>query len=121
MAFFGGATGRGIAFLLGAATVAEFIAKDVSSPQTVHINASKRAPTLMKWVHVGQVEALAFLIIASVIDPMLAGSFLAGGALEMIVTEAEYVYAKRTGLQDPGAPTEQYGDDNGGPFYSFGG
>lgn len=94
--------------MVGAATVAEFIAKDVSSPQTVHINAAKRAPTLMMWVHVGQVEALAFIVIAAVIDPAFAVAFLAGGALEMVITEAEYQYAKKTGLANPGTPTEEY-------------
>jgi hypothetical protein len=108
MAFMSGSVGKGIAFLIGAATVAEFIAKDVSSPQTVHINASKRAPTLMKWVHVGQVEAIAFLVIAAVIDPTFAGAFIAGGLLEMAITEAEYLYAKQSGLKNPGPPTEQY-------------
>lgn len=101
--------GRGIAFLMGAATVAEFIAKDVSSPQTVHLNAAKRAPTLMKWVHVGQVEAAGFVIIAAIIDPTFALAFLAGGAMEMIITECEYLHAKRTGIEDGGPTTEEYG------------
>lgn len=108
MAFAGGATGKGIAFLIGAATVAEFIAKDVSSPQTVQINAGKRAPTLMQWVHVGQFEALAFVVIAAVIDPVFAGAFLAGGLLEMAVTEVEYRYAKRAGLASDQPGTESY-------------
>lgn len=106
--------GRGVAFLIGAATVAEFIAKDVSSPQTVHINASKRAPTLMMWVHVGQIEAIAFLIIAAMLDdPSYAVAFVAGGLLESVVTEAEYQYAKKTGLANPGPPTEEYGKEYG--------
>ena len=106
----GGATaGRGIAFLIGAATVAEFIAKDVSSPQTTELNADKRAPTLMKWVHLGQVEAAAFIVIAAVIDPMFAVAFLAGGALEMLITEAEYLHAKKTGIENGGPATEEYG------------
>lgn len=105
----GGTVGRGVAFLIGAATVAEFIAKDVSSPQTVHLNAAKRAPTLMKWVHVGQVEAAAFVIIAAIIDPTYGVAFLAGGALEAIVTEFEYLHARKTGIEDGGEPTEQYG------------
>lgn len=100
--------GIGIAFLVGAATVAEFIAKDVSSPQTCELNAAKRAPTLMKWVHVGQVEALAFVVIAAAIDPDFAAAFLIGGALEMAITEAEYLYAKKSGINNPGTPTEEY-------------
>lgn len=101
--------GVGVAFLIGAATVAEFIAKDVSSPQTTHLNADKRAPTLMMWVHVGQIEALAFIVIAAVIDPKYAKAFLAGGALEMVITEAEYLYAKKMGLAQKNLPTtEEY-------------
>ena len=106
----GGRTaGVGIAFLVGAATVAEFIAKDVSSPQTTELNADKRAPTLMKWVHVGQVEAAGFVTIAAIIDPVFAVAFLAGGALEMIVTEVEYLHAKQFGLANGGPTTEEYG------------
>ena len=97
-----------MAFLIGAATVAEFIAKDVSSPQTVHINAKKRAPTLMQWVHVGQVEALLFVIAASIMDPDYAASMLAGGLAEMAVTELEYLYAKHAGLRELGPATEAY-------------
>lgn len=109
----GGRTaGVGIAFLVGAATAAEFIAKVCSSPQTAELNADKRAPTLMKWVHIGQVEAAGFVIIAAIIDPVFAVAFLAGGALEMIVTEAEYIHAKRAGLSNPGTPTEQYGESS---------
>ena len=106
----GGRTaGVGIAFLVGAATVAEFIAKDVSSPQTTELNADKRAPTLMKWVHVGQVEAAGFIVIAAIIDPVFAVAFLAGGALEMIVTEFEYLHAKKVGIENGGPTTEEYG------------
>jgi hypothetical protein len=109
MAFATGTVGVGVAFLVGAASVAEFIAKDVSSPQTVQINAAKRAPTLMQWVHIGQVEALAFVVIAAIIDPAFGAAFLLGGALEMVITEAEYLYAKRVGVENPGEPTEDYG------------
>lgn len=109
MAFQSGNAGRGIAFLIGAATVAEFIAKDVSSPQTVHINAKKRAPTLMQWVHVGQVEAALFIVVASFIDPSFAGAFIAGAAMEMVITESEYQWAKKTGLEMKDEPgTENY-------------
>lgn len=106
----GGSVGRGIAFLVGAATAAEFIAKDCSSPQTAHLNAGTRAPTLMKWVHIGQVESGVFIVIAAIIDPVFAVSFLAGGALEMLVTEFEYLHARNAGLAEGGTPTETHGD-----------
>lgn len=104
----GKTAGRGIAFLIGAATVAEFIAKDVSSPQTTELNADKRAPTLMKWVHVGQVEAAIFLAIASAIDPSYGVAFIAGGVLEMAITEMQYLHAKQFGLVNGGTPTEEW-------------
>jgi hypothetical protein len=104
----GSTAGVGIAFLVGAATVAEFIAKDVSSPQTTELNAAQRASTLMKWVHIGQVEAAGFVIIAAIIDPAFAAAFLVGGALEMVITEWEYLHAKRTGIANGGPPTETY-------------
>lgn len=100
--------GVGVAFLIGAATVAEFIAKDVSSPQTTELNADKRAPTLMKWVHVGQIEAAAFLAIAAAIDPAYGVAFIAGGVLEMAITELQYMHAKQSGLVNGGTPTEEW-------------
>lgn len=100
--------GVGIAFLVGAATVAEFIAKDVSSPQTTELNADKRAPTLMKWVHVGQIEAVVFVGIAAYIDPAFAKAFIAGGVLEMAITELLYLHAKQSGIVNGGTPTEEW-------------
>jgi hypothetical protein len=119
MAFQGTTASQGVAFLIGAASVAEFIAKDVSSPQTVHLNAKKRAPTLMRWVHVGMAESVLFLAIAAVIDKKHATAFVAGGILEMVVTEAEYLYARQLGLSEIGPTTEQYDDkkQEGGIVY----
>lgn len=106
---FGGKVGVGIAFLVGAATAAEFIAKVCSSPQTTELNADKRAPTLMKWVHIGQVETAVFITVAAIIDPAFAVAYIAGAALEMTITEAEYLHAKQAGIANPGTPTESYG------------
>lgn len=108
MAFQGTAASQGVAFLIGAASVAEFVAKDVSSPQTVHLNAKKRAETLMYWVNVGMVESALFLAIATFIDKKHAKAFLAGGVLEMGITYAEYAYARKLGLEQGGVTTEQY-------------
>jgi len=104
----GSKTGIGIAFLSGALAVAEFIAKACSSPQTTELNAAARAGTLMKWVHIGQVEAGAFVAIAAIIDPVFAVAFIAGGALEMVITEFEYLHAKKAGIANGGPPTETY-------------
>lgn len=113
MAYQGG-TSVGIAFLIGAASVAEFVAKDVSSPQTVHLNASRRAPTLMKWVHVGMVEAAFFTIVAAVIDKKHAKAFVAGAALEMLITEAQYLHARNAGLQEAHLPSTETTSPNYG-------
>ena len=102
----------GFAFILGAASVAEFIAKDVSSPQTVHLNAKRRAPTLMQWVHVGMIESALFIGITALVDRKHAKAFIAGAALEMAVTEGLYLYARQLGLQEGGATTEQHDADH---------
>jgi hypothetical protein len=118
MAFQGTSASHGVAFLIGAASVAEFVAKDVSSPQTVHLNAQKRAPTLMRWVHVGMIESALFLAIATAIDKKHATAFLAGGILEMAVTEAEYLYARKIGLDQKDLPvTEQHDTPPSGRLY----
>jgi len=99
----------GIAFLIGAATVAEFVAKDVSSPQTVHLNAKKRSETLMFWVNIGMIESALFVGIAMAIDKDHAKAFLGGAGLQMAITYAEYRYAKKLGMEQANLEgTEQY-------------
>lgn len=105
----GNRAGAGIAFLVGAGAVAEFIAKACSSPQTVEINVSKRGETLMKWVTVGLVESAVMVAIAAAIDKKYAVYLLAGGVFEGVVTYGEYVYGKRSGLNKPGPETEMVG------------
>ena len=59
---------NGVPFLVSAGIVYEIIAAACSSPQTTEINASTRADTLMKWVHIGLVQAGLFVVIAAAID-----------------------------------------------------
>jgi hypothetical protein len=103
-----GGNSAGIAFLVSGGIVAEFIAKDVSSPQTTELNADKRAPTLMKWVHIGQVEAAVFVAIAIMFDRRNTVPILAGASLAMVVTELEYLHAKQAGLSSNEPPTEDW-------------
>ena len=105
----GNRAGAGIAFLVGGGAVAEFVAKACSSPQTVEINASKRAGTLMKWVTIGLVESAVMVGIAAAIDKKYATYLIAGGLFEGIVTYAEYIYGKQSGLNNPGPETEVVG------------
>jgi len=98
----------GIAFLVAAGVAYEIIAKDVSSPQTTELNAHARAPTLMKWVHIGQAESALMIIVAAAIDRKHRAAIMWGGLLAMAITEAEYVHAKSAGLAGGGPPTETW-------------
>jgi hypothetical protein len=104
--------GKGIAFVIGAASMAEFVAKACSSPQTVEINAQKRAPTLMKWVNIGIAEGALIIGVTIFFDKKYAGPMIAGALLEAGITYAEYMHGKKSGLANPGAPTEQYPNPN---------
>jgi hypothetical protein len=106
--------GDGVAFLVSYGIVAEIIAKACSSPQTVHLNAGKRADTLMLWVNIGVAESIAVILIAAWVDSKVPGknhtaAILSGGVLAIGATYAEYMYARNRGLRESGKPgTEQY-------------
>lgn len=99
---------NGVAFIVSYGVICEAIAKDVSSPQTAEMNIQAREATLMKWVHVGQVEGALIIGIAAAIDKQHRNAIIAGGILAMVVTELEYLHAKKSGLENPGPPTEQH-------------
>lgn len=98
-------------FLISAGIIYEIVAAINSSPQTAEINADKRAPTLMKWVKLGLLQAGAFTAVAAIIAkqsghqawPILLGGVTAGGLIY-----GQYVHAKNSGLQHGGEPTETY-------------
>jgi hypothetical protein len=97
---------NGIAFLVSAGIVYEIIAAACSSPQTTEINADKRADSLMKWVHIGIGQAAIFIALAAYFDkshrqPIVAGGVLAGGLMY-----AQYVHAKKAGLESCAEGTE---------------
>jgi len=102
------AEGKGIAFVIGAASMAEFVAKACSSPQTVEINAKKRAPTMMKWVHVGIMEGALIIGVTIFFDKQYAFPLIAGAFVEAIITYMEYIHGRNSGLAKPGPSTEQY-------------
>jgi len=97
----------GLAFLSGALTMADIVAKACSSPQTTEINAGSRAGTLMKWVKIGLIEGGALVIIAAIISPDVGAAFISGGAVEAAITYGQYRHAKASGLANPGPSTEQ--------------
>lgn len=94
----------GVAFLVAAGLVYEAIAAACSSPQTAEINAHSRAGTLMKWVHIGVVQAIALVIIAAMLDEKHRLAILAGGGTAAGLMYGQYKHALKTGLAsaDPG-------------------
>lgn len=103
----GGLAGsQGVAFIVAYAMVSDVTAKCCSSPQTAEINVDTRSATLMKWVNIGTVEAGAVTVIAGIADPPMRNAILLGGGLALAVTYAEYLYANKSGLDNPGPGTE---------------
>jgi hypothetical protein len=96
----------GVAFLVSAGSMAEFIAKACSSPQTVEINAKSRAATLFKWVNVGMVEGAVLVGVAVIVDANWRIPILAGALLEGIITYGEYLHARSAGLSSIAPGTE---------------
>jgi len=103
-----GSQSSAVAFLVSAGVVYEVIAAAASSPQTTEINADKRAQTLMKWVYLGLMQGALFVVIAALIDKNHAKPIIAGGALAGAILWGSYVYAKQSGIQNPGPGTEVY-------------
>ena len=92
-----------------AALTYDIISATNSSPQTTEINAASRAPTLMKWVKIGLVQAVGFGALGMALEraagrlvwPPALGVGLAAGLLW-----AQYVHAKNAGLANGGPGTE---------------
>lgn len=97
---------QGVAFIVTYAMVSDVIAKCCSSPQTAEINIGPREETLMKWVNVGTVEAAGVVAAAAIADAPMRKAILLGGGLALLVTYGEYLYAKKSGLENPGPGTE---------------
>ena len=103
-----GGSGNGIAFLVSAGVMYEIIAAACSSPQTTELNAKTRAPTLMKWVHIGIVQGVAFVAVAALIDPAHRQAILWGGGVAAVLLYGQYAHAKQAGLTSGDPPTEQH-------------
>lgn len=101
--------GDAIAFVVSGELVYAIVAAACSSPQTAEINAHKRADTLMKWVHLGLVQAAVFVGAASVIAVKTGNSpkpWLAGGGLAAAFMYGSYLHAKSAGLASSAGGTE---------------
>ena len=100
--------GSGVAFLVSAGIVYEIIAANCSSPQTTELNADKRAPTLMKWVHLGLGQSVLFVAAAAMFDRQHRNAIIAGGALAGLFMYGLYTHAKLAGAGSGKPPTEYY-------------
>jgi|SRR5580658_6516540 hypothetical protein len=109
--------GDGIAFLVSAGIVYEIIAAACSSPQTTEINASSRAKTLMKWVHIGLIQSALFVGAAAYFDRRHARAYLTGGGAAAVIMYGSYLHAKRAGTSSSAPGTE---DTNGPPGQATG-
>jgi hypothetical protein len=110
----GGNSGTvGIAILVAAATVYDITAAVNSSPQTTEINAKARAKTLMKWVNIGTVQAVGFVLIAAAADRRNRAAIFWSGMLAAGLLYGQYVYAKACGLKSAEPGTETYGAATG--------
>jgi hypothetical protein len=85
----------------------DIISATNSSPQTAEINAKKRAPTLMKWVYIGLIQAAGFGILGAILDEDTWPPIL-GVSLASTVLWIQYHHAINSGLNNPGASTETY-------------
>lgn len=85
----------------------DIISATNSSPQTSEINAKKRAPTLMKWVYIGLIQAAGFGILGAILDedtwPPIVGVGIASTILWI-----QYHHAIQAGLDNPEKGTETY-------------
>ena len=96
--------GNGTAFLVAGGIVYEIIAANCSSPQTTELNAATRAPTLMKWVHLGVGQSVLFLAAAMAVDRNHRAAIFAGGALAIALMYGLYGHAKNNGLANTHLP-----------------
>lgn len=104
-----GSSDAAVVFIVTLGMVYEVIAAACSSPQTAEINADRRAGTLMKWVHIGMIQAAAFVAIEALILHQHHKSVwpaVTGGVIGMTALEAQYVHARHAGLASAAQGTE---------------
>ncbi len=91
-----------------AALTYDIISATNSSPQTTEINAKARAGTLMKWVHLGLLQAAVFVGIGVALHPKRWPPAV-GGGLAGVLLYLQYAHAKESGLRSIDVGTETYG------------
>src|SRR6516165_12249431 len=102
---FGGNGDNAIKVAVYATLMYDIISATNSSLQTTEINASKRASTLMKWVHLGLVQGMFFVAIGMYLDKDRWPPLL-GGGLAAVLLYGQYLHALKAGTSNPGESTE---------------
>jgi len=102
---FGGNGGNAVKVAVYATLMYDIISATNSSPQTTEINASKRASTLMKWVHLGLIQGMFFVAIGMYLDKERWPPLL-GGGLAAVLLYGQYLHALKAGTSNPGESTE---------------
>lgn len=100
-------TSAAISVAVSAELVFAIIAAFCSSPQTAELNASKRAPTLMKWVKLGVATSILFTAVLVILDGKRWPPLL-GAGMAMLILWLAYQYALRCGLESTEQGTESY-------------
>lgn len=104
---FGGDGSVAVTVAVYAALTYDIMSATNSSPQTTHINAARRASSLMLWVYIGLAQAVFFAWLGYQFEkrnnrpgwPPVLGVALAGSAMY-----AQYWYARDRGLKEAGLP-----------------
>jgi hypothetical protein len=112
--------GNGTAFLVSAGVMYEIIAAACSSPQTAELNAKARSKTLMKWVNLGMIQGVFFVIMAALYEPKRAFAYLSGGGIAAGMLYWQYDYALKSGLKSDVPPTENYNNPGNDPGKTVG-
>lgn len=107
VAEFDGGGNVAVTVAIYAALTYDIISATNSSPQTTHINASRRASTLMLWVYIGLAQAVLFAFLGYYFEtksnrpgwPPVLGVAIAGSLLYF-----QYIYARDRGLREAGMP-----------------
>ena|SRR5215469_1153217 len=92
-----------------AALTYDIISATNSSPQTTEINAKTRAGTLMKWVHIGLIQAVGFAILGVIVErPGKRWRPVVGVGLAGSLLYGQYVHARNMGVASnlPGTETD---------------
>lgn len=102
---------RMLTVAVAAEMVFQLVGANMSSPQTAELNAHARAPTLAKWLHITNVDAVAWTLFFCFLDRSLWPAL--GGGLAALEMHYKYRYAIGAGLESKAPGTENYATGGG--------